>query len=271
VLYVPASNARALEKAAGLDCDAVILDLEDAVAPEAKAAARTAAVAAAEMGFGGRLVAVRCNALDTEWGADDMAAMAAAGPDAVLVPKVRTPEDIRAWDEGLGAAPTRLWAMVETCEGVLGLPAIAAAGRRMRLQLLAFGSNDLASEMGLRAGFEDEALAPVKTQMVLAARAHGLIALGGVFTGIGDEAGFAAECRQDAGFGMDGKTLIHPSQIAPANLAFSPSPEELAWAEAVVAAFAAPEATGKGALLLNGRMVERLHLAQAERVLGRRR
>jgi citrate lyase subunit beta/citryl-CoA lyase len=269
VLYVPAANPRALEKARGLGCDALIVDLEDSVAPEAKLAARQAASAAVQAGFGGRETVVRCNGLDTTWGAEDLAAIAAAGPDAVLAPKIRSAADIEAYDAALAKAPrgTRLWAMVETAEGVLNLAAIAAMARTTRLQALVFGPSDLAAELRLKPELAPMALQPVRVQIVLAARAHGLIALGGVFLGLQDSAGLEADCRAEAGLGFDGKTLVHPSQIAPANLVFSPSPEEVAWARKVVDAFAAPEAAGKGVLSLEGRMIEHLHLRDAERVL----
>jgi citrate lyase subunit beta/citryl-CoA lyase len=268
VLFVPAVNPRALEKALSLDCDGVIVDLEDSVAPEAKPAAREAALAAVGRGFGAREVAVRCNGLDTPWGEADLRALAGAGPDAVLVPKIRTAKDVAACEAALAAAPgrTRLWAMIETPEAVLELKEIAAAGAR--LAALVLGPNDLAAELRLKPAFTAAALRPVRTGLVLAARARGLVALGGVHTGLEDLAGFEAECREEAGFGYDGKTLVHPTQIAPANRAFSPSQEEVAWARKVVAAFAAPEAAGKGVIRLEGRMLEALHLHDAERVLA---
>ena len=268
VLYVPAANPKALAKAPGLDCDGLILDLEDSAAPEAKDAARQAALAALGQGFGGREVAVRCNGLDTPWGAADLEALAAAGPDAVLAPKVRSLQDLAALEAALAGAPerTRLWIMVETAGASLGLEALARAGGR--LQALVFGSNDLAAELRLKPAFARAAMRPVLTAMALAGRAHGLAVLGGAYTAIEDAAGFEAECLEEAGFGFDGKTLVHPGQIAPANRAFSPSPDELDWARKVVAAFAAPEAAGKGVLRLEGRMLEHLHLREAERVLA---
>jgi citrate lyase subunit beta/citryl-CoA lyase len=270
VLYVPASNPKALEKAQGLACDGVIVDLEDSVAPEAKPAAREAALEAVRRGFGGREVAVRCNGLDTPWGEADLQALAQAGPDAVLVPKIRSATDIARSQTALAPAPerTRIWAMIETPEAVLDLSGIAASAVASRLSGLVYGPNDLAAELRLKPAFAGAALRPVLTRLVMAARAHGLIALGGVFTGLEDHAAFEAECREEAGFGFDGKTLVHPSQIEPANRIFSPSPEEIAWARKVTAAFAAPEAAGKGVLRLEGRMIEHLHLREAERVLA---
>ncbi len=267
VLFVPASNPRAVEKARTLACDAVILDLEDSVAPEMKAAARDAALAAAAAGFGDREVVIRCNGLDTPWGGDDLAAAALAGPHAVLAPKARSAADVAALERALSAAPerTRLWLMIESAEAVLNLREIAAASGR--LVALVLGPNDLSLEMRLPSVPGRPALVPILSQLAVAARAHGLAALDGVYSAFEDDAGFAAECRQAADFGFDGKTLIHPRQIEPCNRAFSPSADEVAWAEAVIAAFAAPAAQGKGAIRLQGRMVERLHLVQAERTL----
>ena len=268
MLYVPASNPRAIEKARDLPCDGVILDLEDSVAPDAKAAARTAAAAAIAAGFGGREVILRCNGADTPWGSDDLDMAVAAGPDGVLVPKARDAADIEAGARRLAAAPvrTRLWVMVETAEGVLNLGRIANASPR--LAALVLGPNDLAIALRLRPAPDRAPLLPILSRMVVAARAHGLAALGGPFNAFEDRPGFEAECRQDAAFGFDGKTLIHPAQIEAANRLFSPSPEDVAWARAVVEAFAAPEAQDKGAIRLQGRMVERLHLGDARRTLA---
>ena len=270
MLFVPASNARALEKARALPCDAVILDLEDSVSPEAKPAARAAAVQALRAGFGDRATVLRCNGLETPWGEQDLQAAAAAGPDAVLAPKVRTAADVAAYGSALAEAPdrTRLWIMVETAAAALSLQTVVAAAGPSRLGGLALGLNDLSLETRWRLGADRAAAQPVLTQTVLAARAHGLIALDGVFNRVDDDAGFEAECRQAAAFGFDGKTLIHPRQIEPCNRAFSPSTEELAWARAVVEAFAAPQAAGLGAIRLQGRMIERLHLEDAVRLLG---
>ena len=262
-LYMPASNARAIDKARGLECDAVIFDLEDAVAPQAKADARKQAVAAAQAGgFGQRMLVLRVNALDTEWGVADCTAAAGAGFDAVLLPKVSHPDHLAAARVLLGDMP--LWAMIETCAAMLALPAIAAAPG---LACLVAGTNDLAKEMRCTPGSDRLPLLPHLTAIVTAARACGLIALDGVSNVLADTPELAAECAQGAAFGFDGKTLIHPAQIAAANRAFAPSAERVAWAQAVIAAFALPENAGKGAIRVDGEMVERLHLAQAERVV----
>lgn len=262
-LFMPASNARAIDKARGLDCDAVILDLEDAVAPETKDAARAQAIAAArDGGFGARLLVLRVNALDTVWGQDDCAAAIDAGFDAVLLPKVSRADDLHAVRAILGATP--LWAMIETCGAMLALPAIAATPG---LACLVAGTNDLAKEMRCAPGADRLPLLPHLTAIVTAARAYGLVALDGVSNVLADTPALAAECAQGAAFGFDGKTLIHPAQIAPANRAFAPSAERRDWAAAVVAAFALPENADKGAIRVAGEMVERLHLAEAERIL----
>lgn len=266
---MPASNARAVEKARGLACDVVILDLEDAVAPEAKAEARAQAVAAVQAGgFGDREVVIRCNGLGTEWGADDLRAVVQAGPAAVIAPKVCGPDDIAAYDAALAGAPahTRLWAMVETCAAVFALEPIAAMAASTRLSGFCLGLNDLAKEMGARQTEDRAPFQPVLTLAVCAARAHGLIVLDSVFNAIDDLEGLARACRQGADFGFDGKTLIHPSHIAACNTAFSPDPGDVAWARAVIAAFAAPENAGRGALRVDGRLAERLHLGQAEKL-----
>ena len=270
LLYMPASNPRAMQKARELPCDAVILDLEDSVGAEAKPAARVAAVAAARTGFGGREVTIRCNGLDTEWAAADLEAAAAAGPDAVLAPKVSSPAEVHAYDTRLSGAParTRLWIMVESARAVAGIEAIAETAGGTRLAGLVIGPNDLALDLRLRAGHARAALRPILVRVAVAARAHGLLVFGGVFNALDDDEGLKAECDEEAGYGFDGKTLVHPRQIDIANVAFSPSPDELAWALAVVAAFDAPDAAGRGAIRLDGRMVERLHLDAAKRTLA---
>jgi citrate lyase subunit beta/citryl-CoA lyase len=269
VLYVPAVNARAVEKAKGLDCDVVVLDLEDAVGPDAKDQAREAAVAIVRAGgFGRRELAVRCNGLDTPWGEADLKAVAAAGADVAVLPKVPGPETVLAAEAILAgsARPLRLWAMIESAAAVLALPAIAATARATRLDALMLGTNDLAAELRCRLTPGREALASVLQSTILAARAHGLNALDGTFVDLTDPQGFAAQCRQGADLGFDGKTLIHPSQIEPANRAFSPSGEAVAWARRVIAAFAAEP--GVGVLKVDGQMTERLHLADARRIIG---
>jgi len=263
-LYMPASNPRAVEKARSLPCDIVILDLEDAVLPDAKAGARADAVAAVTAGgFGRREVVIRVNALSTPWGEADLAAAASAGPDAVLVPKVRGPEDIAAYDRALAAAPshTRLWAMIETPQAIFALDAIA--GAPSRLAALTMGINDLAKEMGARQTSDRAPFHAAMALSVMAARAHGLAILDGVHNEIDDLAALEAVCRQGVDFGFDGKSLIHPSHLEICNTAFTPAPAEVAWSRAVIAAFDAPENAGKGALRVEGRLAELLHRDQA--------
>jgi citrate lyase subunit beta/citryl-CoA lyase len=269
-LYMPASNARAVEKARSLPCDVVILDLEDAVAPEAKPEARVAAAAAVKAGgFGRREVVIRVNALSTPWGAADLAAAAEAGPDAVLVPKVNTPADVEAYDRALAAAPatTRLWAMIETCPAMFDLLGIAAASARTRLAAFTMGINDLAKEMKARQTPGREAFVPFLSMAVAAARAYGLVALDGVHNEIDDLALLEATCQQGAAFGFDGRSLIHPTHLEICNRVYAPPAEEVAWAAAVVAAFEDPANEGRGALRVEGRLAERLHLSEARRLL----
>lgn len=270
-LYLPASNAKALAKARTLAADTVILDLEDSVAPEGKVEARAMALAAVrEGGFGRRELVVRANALSTPWGADDLAAIAAAGPDAVLVPKIDGVADIRAYDAALAGAPphTRLWVMIETCAVLPHLHAVAACAADSRLAGFVLGTNDLAKEMRAQLRPGRTPFLPVLTMTVAAARAHGLVALDGVCNEFRDLDAFRAEVDQGLEFGFDGKTLIHPDQIEPCNTVFSPSPAELEWADKVVAAFDLPENAGKGAIKVDGKMVELLHLDQARRLLA---
>ncbi len=268
-LYMPASNPRAVDKARSLDCDVVILDLEDAVLPDMKAVAREAAVAALrEGGFGRREVVVRVNALETPWGAADLAAVAAASPDAVLAPKIRSPADVAAYERHLLGAPatTGLWIMIETPQAILNLAAIAGSGGR--LAALVMGINDLAKETLARQTPDRTPFHAALSLSVAAARAHGLVVMDGVHNEIDDLEALARVCRQGADFGFDGKSLIHPSHLAICHEAFSPPPAEVAWARAVMAAFAAPENAGKGALRVEGRLAERLHCAQAERLVA---
>jgi citrate lyase subunit beta / citryl-CoA lyase len=271
VLYLPAFNARALEKARTLPCDAVVIDLEDSVTPEQKEAARVQALAAlGQGGFGRREVVVRVNGLDTPWGEADLAALVDCPPDAVLVPKIADAGDLARYDQRLAEAPERtgLWAMVETCRVLFHLDSVAALAGATRLQALVVGGNDLAKEMRATPGPDRAPLQPALALTVAAARAHGLAALDGVFNRLEDVEGFEAECRQGRAFGFDGKTLIHPGQIDACNRVFSPSDQELAWARAVADAFAAPENAGKGVVRAAGGMAERLHLVQAERLLA---
>jgi len=270
VLYLPASNARAIEKARTLACDVAILDLEDAVAPEAKVAARAAAVEAIRAGGFGPRLGVRINGLDTPWGADDLTALAQAGATLIVAPKVESAEAVRDLSARLPAEGA-LWAMIETPAAVLRLDAIAGAGLAAGGSLagLMLGVNDLAAGLLTGSSPDREPLKVWMAATVAAARAHGLIALDGVFNRIDDAEGFAAECAQGRLYGFDGKSLIHPSQIATAHAAFSPSEEEVCRARAIVAAFATPEAEGRGAIRVDGAMVERLHLVAAERLLTR--
>ncbi|MEG3092663.1 HpcH/HpaI aldolase/citrate lyase family protein [Sphingomonas sp. PB1R3] len=267
-LFLPASNPRALAKARTLPSDAVILDLEDAVAPDAKALAREAAVAAVcEGGFGERVLVVRTNGLDTPHAMGDLAALATTRPGAVLIPKVDDVATLAAARATLGP-DVPLWAMIETCRGILSLPAIAAAAHEVGLAALVAGTNDLAKEMRLPAPPAPEALLPLRVQIVVAARSAGLIALDGVCNALDASDRLAAECAEGRRLGFDGKTLIHPNQIAAANAEFGPDEAEIAWAQRVVAAFAEPDAATLGAIRLDGQMVERLHLAEAERILA---
>lgn len=265
VLYMPGSNPRALEKAKTLAADCLIFDLEDAVAPEAKEMAREQVVAAVKAGgYGERELIVRINGLTTPWGAADLRAAAGAGADAILLPKVQSPADTergRRMLSDIAAAPVALWAMMETPLAMLNAKDIAAAAASDLYPLTAFvlGTNDLSKET--RAAQTRDRL-PMLTWLsgcVAAARAFGLAILDGVFNAISDQAGFAAECEQGRMLGMDGKTLIHPSQIGPCNAIFSPTADEVAWARKILAAFALPENKGKGAIGVDGRMVELQH------------
>lgn len=271
VLYLPASNPKALAKARSLEADVVVLDLEDSVAPEFKSDARTAAVAAVrEGGWGRREVVIRTNASGTEWADADVAAAAEAGPDAVLVPKVSSAADVLAYDAALAGAPahTRLWIMVETCALMPRLDEVAALAGSTRLAALVMGTNDLAKEMRAQLRPGRAPFLPILTQTVCAARAHGLLVFDGVSNEFKDMAVVQAECEQGLEFGFDGKCLIHPDQVAQCNAVFTPSASEVAWARAVADAFALPENAGKGAVRVEGKMAELLHLEQARRLLA---
>lgn len=278
VLFVPASNEKALTKAASLACDTIIFDLEDAVAPEEKEAARERL----RRWFltrpkDGPECVIRINPLTSEWGTEDLLAARGCLPDAILLPKVDTPRDIHDADDALDQtdAPKNLglWVMIETPKAMLNLGALAELGRdrASRLGCFVAGTNDLVKETGVLAKADRRYIVPWLLQMVLAARAGGLDVLDGVSNDFRDLAAFEQECMQGTALGFDGKTLIHPAQIEPALKAFSPSPEAIAEAKAIISAFALPENAGKGVISLEGRMVERLHLAQAERLLARAR
>jgi len=271
VLYMPGSNARALEKGRDLPADCLILDLEDAVAPEAKLQARDAVVKALQKGFGEREVLVRINGLDTRWWVEDINAAAAVRPDGVLVPKVSSPrqlQDLAARLVDMGTDPhVRVWAMMETPLAMLNVPDIAAAALDSETRLAGFvmGTNDLAKDTRAHLVSGRAPMVPWLMNCVAAARAYGLDILDGVYNDIGDADGFAAECRQARDFGFDGKTLIHPRQIEPCNAAFSPSAEEVETARKIIAAFDLPKNENKGVLQVDGRMVERLHAEMARR------
>ncbi|TJW09209.1 MAG: CoA ester lyase [Mesorhizobium sp.] len=276
VLYVPASNDKALAKIPSLACDAVIIDLEDAVAPADKISARERLAGI----FAGRPdrrceMVVRVNALSGEWGAHDLLAAAKCEPDAILLPKVDTPRDILeagdVLDDNLAADEVKLWAMIETSKALLNIGPIAELGcdPASRLTCFVAGTNDLAKETGILATPDRRYLMPWLMQMVLAARAGGLDLLDGVCNDFRDLDGFARECAEAAAMGFDGKSLIHPAQIEAANRAFAPSPEALAEARSVRDAFARAENAGRQVISLNGKMVERLHLAQAEKLLAK--
>lgn len=271
-LYMPGSNARALEKARTLDADVVILDLEDAVAPEAKPAARQAVVQALmQGGYGEREVVVRINALDTPWGAEDLVAVAGSKADAVLLPKVEDGRQLRETLRRLDqAGGTRLpaWVMAELPSAVLAVESIASLAPRVAV--IVMGTADLARAMRLPADPQRLGLLPALSGCVLAARAQGLDILDGIFTDFRDEQGLRAACRQGKALGFDGKTLIHPSQTGAANEIFGVSDEEAAAAARVIAAWEAAAATGQGIAVLDGRMVERLHAEEARRLLGLR-
>ncbi|MGF6226431.1 citrate lyase subunit beta/citryl-CoA lyase [Inquilinus ginsengisoli] len=279
LLYVPGSNPRALDKARTLDADGLILDLEDAVAPDAKVAARERVVAAVRAGgWAPREVLVRANAADTPWGADDLAALAGSGADGVVLSKVERPETVKAAEAALTAAGApkdlMLWCMIETPLGVLNAAAIAGSSPRQaggRLAGLILGTSDLAKD--LRAAHEP-GRQPLLTALglcLLAGRAHGLAVIDGVHLDLEDQAGFAESCRQGAALGFDGKSLIHPKTLAAANAAFAPSTEAVETALRVIAAHAAALAAGQGVTIVDGRLVEALHVSDAERVVAMHR
>ena len=271
-LYMPGANARALEKARELPADTLILDLEDAVAPDAKEEARAAVLAAVSAGgYGQREIVIRMNGLDTPWGHDDLRAIATSGPHAVLAPKVTGPRDIERLSTLLkeaGAPDTMaLWVMIETPLAILSLKDIAAASIGTHLTTIVMGTNDLAKEYRARMTPDRLAFQAALQLSVAAARAYGLTAIDGVYNDIKNESGFRDECEQGRDLGFDGKTLIHPSQLDEANRIFAPSPHDVEQAKAVIEAFADPANAGKGVLKVNGKMTELLHLEEARRVV----
>jgi citrate lyase subunit beta/citryl-CoA lyase len=274
-LYMPGSNARALEKARTLPADAILLDLEDSVAPEQKELARAQVCGAVkEGGFGTSEVVIRTNGLETDWGRADLVAAAAVGPDAILLPKVSHPGDItlaaHALNEAGAPAHTRIWAMIETPAGILNVDAIArtAADPASRLAVFIMGTNDIAKETRARMVPGRAPMLGWLSQCVLAARAYGIDILDGVYNQLADLEGLRVECEQGRDLGMDGKTVIHPNQIPVANEIFAPPAAEVEWATKIIAAFDLPENKDKGAISLEGKMVELLHAEMAKRTLA---
>jgi citrate lyase subunit beta/citryl-CoA lyase len=273
LLFMPGSNARALEKARNLPADGIILDLEDSVAPDAKAKARdqiTQAIAA--KGFGKREVLIRINSLDTPWWIDDIAMAAKARPDGIVVPKVSSVEDLTAIADHLSGADAsiRVWAMIETARAVLHAEELAAASRdsRMRLAGFMFGPNDISRETRIRMQPGRALMLPMFIHCILATRAYGLEILDGPYSDFSNVDGFGQECTQGRDLGFDGKTLIHPGQIEACNAIFTPPTEEVAQARRIIAAFELPENASRGAIQLDGRMVERLHADMATRTIA---
>jgi (3S)-malyl-CoA thioesterase len=268
VLYIPGSRDRALEKARDLAVDAIIFDLEDAVAADEKSNARALlATRLAEAGYGARAQIVRINGMDTPWGADDLAAIAAIGPEAILLPKVGSAADVAAVAARLDAVPaarhTRIWAMMETPMGVLNAAQIAQAPRMAGFVM---GTNDLAKDLGSRTR---GALHMALQHCLLAARAAGIICVDGVYNAFRDEAGLAAECAEGRDFGFDGKTLIHPAQVAIANAVFAPTEAEIDLARRQITAYEAARAAGQGVAVVDGRIVENLHVDTARATLAK--
>jgi len=271
VLYMPGANERALEKAKTLETDALILDLEDAVAPDAKEQARDRVCAAAASGeYGNREITIRINGLGTQWHDADLATVVAAKPAAIVVPKVNSADEVRELDAAItaasGADDLALWAMIETPEAIRNVASIATASER--LTVLVMGTNDLVAELH---AVHVPGRAPILTALslsVLAARDAGKVILDGVYNDVKNAEGFEAECLQGRQFGFDGKTLIHPSQLEPANRLFAPSPSEVEHAQAVIAAFEEATTQGKGVATVNGKLIENLHVADAHRILA---
>jgi citrate lyase subunit beta/citryl-CoA lyase len=267
---MPAANERALEKAKNLDADALIFDLEDAVSPENKELARDQACAAASSSeYGHRELTIRCNGLDTPWGTDDVLAAAAAAPAAVVIPKVDGPDYLdrvsALLDKGGAPASTRIWAMVETPSGILKVDQIAG---HERIAVMVMGTNDMAKELRATITPDRHALLPYLAKCLLSARAADIGILDGVYNDIKDDTGFSSVCLQGAQMGFDGKTLIHPNQVAPTNKIFSPSMDELDFHRQVIEEFEAAEKDGRGVLTVNGKMIENLHVDEARRALA---
>jgi citrate lyase subunit beta/citryl-CoA lyase len=275
VLYMPGSNARALEKAKTLPADALIFDLEDSVAPDAKALAREQVCAVVKQGgFGPREVVIRVNALETPWGTADLLAACDAVPDAILAPKVVHSGDIRSVAKILQGAHApekiRLWAMIETPMAILNARTIASTAvyDDNRLTCLVMGTNDLLKESRARDLHNRFAVVPWLAMTLVAARAYRLDIIDGVYNDFKDEAGLRDECERGRTLGMDGKTLIHPSQVGPCNEVFSPTHDEVEWSRKIIDAFGHPENATKGVIVVEGRMVERLHFAMAQRTVA---
>lgn len=275
VLFLPGSNPKALSLAETIPADVLVFDLEDAVAPENKEAARRmTAAAVADRDYRGKELIIRINGLDTKWATGDIAAATPASPHGILVPKVSRAEDIRRVRAALRAAgadpATMIWAMMETPQSILNAGAIAAAtsDQGPSLAALVVGTNDLAAETEVRPAKDRTPMIPWLSTCVLAARANGLAVIDGIYNDFSDGEGFAAECAQARMLGMDGKSLIHPNQVAACNATLTPSADEVAWAKGIVAAFAQPANAGRDAVSVNGRMVERMHERIAQRMLA---
>ena len=270
VLYMPAANERALEKAKTIPADALIFDLEDAVAPDAKESARANAVAAAGSGeYGNREITIRANGLDTPWGADDLAAAATSGAAAVVIPKVASTDDLdevaRRLDASGAPAELTIWAMIETPTAILDIRSIAA---HERVDVLVMGTNDLAKELRTGPSVDRQPLLPHLAQAVLGAREAGKVIVDGVYNDVRDAEGFLAEAEQGRVIGFDGKTLVHPSQVEPANDVWAPTEEDVEFSRRVIEAFETAEAEGQGVITVDGRMIENLHVEQARRTLA---
>ncbi len=270
VLYMPSSNERALEKAKTIPCDALILDLEDAVAPDAKEQARANAVAAAGSGeYGNREITIRCNGLDTPWGADDLAAAATSGAAAVVIPKVSSVDELdlvsRRLDRAVAPADVAIWAMIETPTAILDVRQLAA---HPRVNVLVMGNNDLAKELRTGVLPERTPLIPALAMALLGAREAGKVILDGVYNDVRDPDGFLAEARQGKAMGFDGKTLVHPSQVEPANDVWAPTADEIDFSHRVIEAFEEAQAAGRGVITVDGRMIEHLHVDNARRIIA---